>query len=241
MNPFKAIVIRLRDQGLAGLLPTKNSTSLRDNIESRRRWSVGAQPQQTSIQPSVPPGYEDPSLSRTATITPGIYYPGSPEHQRQRETHVQLASLIANERAGIHSRGSNLSSVTTNNSVTREYPPLYDNPLATRAPGESMMPAYPSAIQALTPQCNGCKHSTIEEIPTAEIGCRTCARSDFPVAVEDPPIIDRYISFENHEQLYNEWKEKATKRIEKKIRQEILDAMKNEKRIIKKHVLKRVV
>ena len=313
MNPFKAIAIRLRDQGFAGLLPTtKNraplggSPSQRPSVrqprqESTMRNEFGVEvpvPEEYGVQPSepwprddgphdstIPPGYEDPSVSRTATATPGIPYPGESmlerelfrqatierymgrglppeeageraairlqerfgtlsEHQRMRDAYSGIRPLTQAERDELFNAGTgvHIPNVTSNTSITREYPPLYHNDMPMRPiQGDSMaitnLP-YPNSHATTGLSCNGCTHSI-----TKNIYCEACDRglihSDRPLGAI--PIIDRFISKDNQDYLYNEWKEKVTVKLKKEAMQEVLDEMKNEKKIIKKKTLTAIV
>ena len=192
MNPFKAIAIRLRDQGLAGLLPTKNNISLRDLHPDRIGSEI--QPNQSWPRTDGPyeEGYEDPSISRRATATPGIPYPpdlGGPMP-------IQGVLPVAG--------------------------------LQTFIGG--------STLQPMNQPCKGCANEI-----TDNIYCGACERSPADLRDKSLPIIDRFISKENQDYLYNEWKEKVTVKVKEQARQEFLDEMKEEKSIYRKARLGAIV
>lgn len=263
MNPFKAIAIRLRDQGLAGFLPTKNNVSLRDLHPDRIAEEAEAQyHHRIAAQPlGPPPGYEDPSLSRRATATPGVSMPQEIREQYESligqplndQTRAQVQSITEHMNRQMHpsqaitanlndySR-SNMSPVTTNASITREHPPLYSNNVtASSIQGDPMAITRFAGGTVPTPIARPCKDCANEI--TDNIYCGVCDRG--PTHYDRPlgalPIIDRFISKDNRDYLYNEWKEKVTEKLKKQARQEILDEMKEEKKIYKKAKLGAIV
>lgn len=295
MNPFKAVYERLRDEGIAGLLPTaKNRTSLRD-----------LHPDNIS-DPMLPPGYEiqpDQPWPRTDGPTPGIPYPGDEvttsinpdmpgalqrEYYRQAaiQHHMEegntpeeagrRAAIRLQERFGTLAEQQRIRDAYTgtrehftvshmgqeirvpgavtanlndysgsNLSATREYPPLYPNPMRSIQGDPMALTSLTSFTggstlsQPISRPCQGCANES-----TVNNYCEACDR-----APKDPeerplgalPLIDRFISKQNQDYFYNEWKTKAAHKIKEQARQEILDEMKEDKKILKRKVLKNIV
>lgn len=138
-------------------------------------------------------------------------------------------------------------------SVTRSHPPLYHSEYSSGTPmsiqpqepqGDTMalshFPGVATTIQPSTRSCKGCAHCI-----TDNIYCEACTISPRDYGEERPlgalPIIDRFISKENVGHLYNEWKEKAIEKLRKQVRQEILDEMKEDKKVYKKAMLGNIV
>jgi hypothetical protein len=138
-------------------------------------------------------------------------------------------------------------------SATREHPPLYNNshraafPIQPVNPGDPMaVTSYPTGESLPRLTLSGCK-GCANEITDNQY-CGACDRA--PISPRDRgkerplgalPIIDRFISKENKDYLYNEWKEKVAGKLRAEARQEILDEMKEEKKIYKKAMLGNIV
>lgn len=138
---------------------------------------------------------------------------------------------------------------TRQNLVTREHMSVNHMGQEIRVPGRLTQgdpmaitnfiggSSFQSSNSLSPPLCHDC---TYVENTNPNWMCNHCNRSESNRGAEsrsDVPIIDRFITTENKDYLYNEWKEKATKRIKKEARQEILDEMKNEKKIFKRNKL----
>lgn len=135
----------------------------------------------------------------------------------------------------------NAGTVPSNTSITREYPPLYTNVQPVDPQGDPMaLSAFVGGpvSHTATRSCNGCTHSITENIY-----CEACDRgiihNNRPLGAL--PIIDRFISKDNKDYLYSEWKEKVTVKLKKEAMQEVLDEMKEEKKIYKKAMLGNIV
>lgn len=289
MNPFKAIAIRLRDEGLAGLFPTKNRTSLRDlhpdNITSNTseiptyETSYGVQPSEPWPRTDGPtPGIPYPGDEATTSINPDV--PGAIQREAFRQAAInhyaeegrspeeagRLAAQRLQERFGTLAEQQRirdayagppmppvappLRTLGGGASITREHPSLQSNPYSSRTP--MLQPLNPNRVQgdpmALShfvgaglrePDvrlCGGCAHEA-----TMNNYCGSCNVGHVdPERDKSLSIIDRYISKDNQDYLYNEWKKKVSVKLKEQARQEILDEMKNEKKIFKRPAIRRI-